>query len=896
MHMKRTAAALSIAARLQIANAAVLVAAPRQTAAIPSWDLQSSAVVANDPASLSQTGLNTTSWHHVPVSKCTLMGCLIEAGVYTEKELFYSDNLRRVDGNQFLVPWIYRHEFLLDPGPGHHYFLRTHGISSRADIFLNGRQVAASSEQAGSYVGRTYEITNLVGKENALAIQVYPTDYYRDLALGWVDWNPWPADNGTGVWRDVEVKLTGPVKLDPMRVVTHLGTPLETAPANVTIKAKVHNLEDRPVTVTAAGLLTPVSGGRLVGWNQTFTLPPLSATDLILSKTITNPKIWWPRQWGAQPLYKATLTLHVANFHHPSDHATVTFGLRTITTTLNAHNDITFHVNTRPFQILGAGYTPNLFLRSSPSDWDTTLQYLLDLGFNTIRLEGKNEHPWLYAAADRLGVMILPGWECCDKWEAWEYNADLGVQPVPMWSDADYDIARRSMLHEAGMMQAHASVLGFLIGSDYWPDERATRGYLEAFETVDWEGPVIGSASKRGFSEQTGPSGMKMEGPYDWVPPGYWWNTEPAEERRGAAFGFGSELGAGVGTPELGSLREFLTGEEIESLWRNPNRSQFHMSRETSQFETRKIYNAALWKRWGAPSSLEDYLIKVQLMDYEATRAQVEAYSAMWNAKRPATGMIYWMLNNGWPSLHWNLWDYYMRPAGSYFGAKAGGKVENTAFDYVKREVWLVNRSLDKGGARKIEVEVMDMHGRSAYKGTAVVTTAPNSSQKILSLDEAFGNVTEPVFLRLLLWDAQGREQLLSRNVYWVAKDEDVLDWDKSEWYVTPASKYSDYTALNRLSPAQVAVSTAKGKTSTVDITLENKSAVPAFFVSLKLVDYQGRDVLPVTWDDNYVTVWPGESLAVQAKAPKGVDKENWQPSRVLVGGKNVDQGGVDLN
>ncbi|KAK4096227.1 glycoside hydrolase family 2 protein, partial [Parathielavia hyrcaniae] len=893
MHTKKTAVSFSIAAGLQTINAAVLVAAPRQTAAIPSWDLQSSAVAGNDLGILSRTGFDTTSWHHVPVSRCTLMGCLIEAGVYTESELFYSDNLRKVDANQFLVPWIYRHQFLLDPGPGHHYFLQTHGISSRADIFLNGRQVATASEQAGSYVGLSYEITNIVGKENALAIRVYPTDYYRDFALGWADWNPWPADNGTGVWRDVEVKVTGPVMLEPMRVLTHLGTPLETAPANVTLKAKVHNLEAKPVTVTASGLLTPVAGGRLTGWEQTFTLAPLTTTDLVLTKTITNPKIWWPAQWGAQPLYKATLTLHASDFHHPSDHVEVTFGLRAVTTTLNAHNDLTFHINTRPFQVIGAGYTPNLFLRSSSqSDWDTTLAYLLDLGFNTLRLEGKTEHPWLYAAADKAGVMLLPGWECCDKWEAWEYNADL-PQPEPAsmyWSDEDYGIAARSMLHEAGMMQAHASVAGFLIGSDYWPDEWATRGYLEALQAVDWQVPVVGSASGRGFSDLTGPSGMKMEGPYDWVPPGYWWDTEPAAggERRGAAFGFGSELGAGVGTPELESLREFLTGEEMESLWRSPGRSQFHMSREPSEFESREIYNAALWKRWGAPTGLEDYLMKVQLMDYEATRAQVEAYTAMWNAKRPATGMIYWMLNNAWPGLHWSLWDYYMRSAGSYFGAKSGGKLENAALEYVRREVWLVNRSLDKGGTRKVEVEVMDMHGMSVYKSTVVATTAPNTSQKIMSLEEAFLDVTEPVFVRLLLWDAQGREQLLGRNVYWVCQDEDVLDWDKSEWYVTPVSKYADYTALNGLAPAQVAVSAAKGKTNTVDIVLENLSGVPAFFVSLRLVDTQGRDVLPVTWDDNYFTLWPGESLAVQAKAPKGVSKDKWQPSRVLVGGKNV--------
>jgi exo-1,4-beta-D-glucosaminidase len=887
MRVKRAAVALLLATQSQ----AALVSSPGDTAAIPSWHLQSSAVAGTNLEGLSRTGLDTRSWHHVRTSKCTLMGCLVEAGVYKEHELFYSDNLRKVDETQFSVPWIYRHEFSLEPGPGKHFFLQTHGISSRADIFLNGKQVASAAEQAGSYVGRNYDITKLVEKHNALAIQVYPTSYYYDLALGWVDWNPWPADNGTGVWRDIEIKQTGAVMLEPLRVVTQLGPTLGDEPAHITLKALAHNLEDYPVTVTATALITPKSGGRSIPLKQTFTLQPLSTIDLVLSTTIPNPQIWWPRQWGPQPLYTATLTLTTPHTTTPSDHTTTTFGLRTVTTTLNAHNDTTFHINSRPFQVLGAGYTPNLFLRSSPSQWETELRYVLDLGLNTVRLEGKNEHPALYAIADRLGVMLLPGWECCDKWEAWAYNTDLAVSPVPVWDDEDYKIARDGMAHEAGMMQTHASVMGFLVGSDYWPDERATRGYLEAFAGVDWQTPVLGSASKRGFSEQTGPSGMKMEGPYDWVPPGYWWDTDPAGERLGAAYGFGSELGAGVGTPELGSLRRFLGEGELEDLWRSPNRSLFHMSRETSQFETREIYNAGLWNRWGPPESLEDYLMKAQLMDYEATRAQVEAYTAMWNAERPATGMIYWMLNNAWPSLHWNLWDYYMRPAGSYFGAKVGARMENVVFDYVRRAVWLVNRSLDKHGDRLVEVEVMDLHGKVVYNDKVATTTTPNTSKNIASLQDVLANVTDVVFLRVALYDAHKPGNVLSRNVYWVAKEPDVLEWASSTWYVTPVSTYVDYTALNKLQPAHVKARGAWNRHG-VDVTLENTAAVPAFFVSLNLVDKDGRDVLPVTWEDNYVTLWPGESMTLRATV-LGAGNAPWE---VVVAGKNVGRMSVGLD
>lgn len=898
MRLKKRAVVLGLATEFQAGKTAALVVSAGDTAAIPSWDLQSSAQTGTDLETLSRIGLNTSSWHHVAASKCTLMGCMIEAGVYSEAELFYSENLRKIDAKQFLVPWIYRNEFELEPVPGQHYFLQTHGISSRADIYLNGKQVASSTEQAGSYVGRSYEITGMVNQTNALVIQAHPTDYYRDLALGWVDWNPWPADNGTGVWRDVEIRQTGPVMLEPLRVMTQNSSPIGTGPANVTLKARAHNLENSTVAVTATGIIAPVSGGIPTTWNATFTLPPLSTSDIVLNTTIQNPATWWPRQWGSQPLYNATLTITPTspdnnNNNTQSDHATATFGFRTITTTLSAHNDTTFHINGRPFQVLGAGYSPNLFLRFSPSRWESELRYALALGLNTIRLEGKNEHPLLYSIADRLGVMLLPGWECCDKWEAWAYNTDLAVQPTLVWGEGDYEIAERSMNHEAGMMQAHPSVMGFLVGSDYWPDERATAGYLRALEGAGWQMPVVAAASKRGFSKGTGPSGMKMEGPYDWVPPAYWFDTGVdglGKGRYGAAFGFGSEFGAGVGTPELASLKRFLGDGELDDLWKSPNKSLFHLSREGSQFETREIYNAALWKRWGAPTGLEDYLMKSQLMDYEATRAQFEAYTAKWNAKRPATGLIYWMLNNAWPGLHWNLWDYYMRPAGSYFGAMIGGRVENAVFDPVKKSVWLVNRSLRSVGVRNIDVQVLGLNGTVLHNSRVTATTNINRSREVASLAKALGTIENVVFLRLILSDGYGK--VLSRNVYWVAKELDVLDWDNSEWYVTPVTRYADYTALNKLDQAQVAISTAINADGQVVVTLENQSLVPAFFVSLNLVDTQGKDVLPLTWDDNYVTLWPKEKTTLTAT---NVGAGDWEPLEVRVVGKNVDRAAVSV-
>ncbi|KAI8958153.1 glycoside hydrolase family 2 protein [Daldinia sp. FL1419] len=886
MHLRQPLLGLCLS--INTLAAAALLSEPGEVAIIPSWDIQSTERVGADLAALSKPGVDTKTWHEIDSPRCTLMGCLIQAGVYRESGLFFSNALQNFNSSQFKVPWIYRKEFTLDPSPGNRYFhLQTHGITSSADIYVNGQEVVTQELQAGSYVGNSFDITKIANTTNALVIQVYPTDYNYDFGLGFVDWNPYPPDNGTGVWRNVEIKQTGPILLSPLRVTTQASLPIGHSSALINLKTTATNLEDREATVELVGTISLEGASEAYELSQTVTIPPLGSVDVALETAINEPAIWWPKQWGSQPLYTGQLSASTNG--SVSDKIERIFGVRQVTAELNANNDTIFFVNGYPFQVVGSGYSADIFLRWDSAKFTTQAKLMLDLGHNTVRLEGKNEQPELYEITDRLGLMVLPGWECCDKWEAWTYNEDLAVKSE--WTDADYTIANKSMYHEALMQQGHPSVLGYLVGSDYWPDDKAAGAYYNSLEAADWQSPIIASASERGYPKILGPSGLKMVGPYDWVPPNYWYDVEPSEDRLGAAFGFGSELGSGVGTPEISSLKKFLSEADLDDLWKSPNKGLYHMSTSVSSFYDRRIYNTALWKRYGAPTSLEDYLFKAQIQDYEATKSQFEGFASLWNADRPATGLIYWMLNNAWPSLHWNLFDYYLHPAGSYFGAKAGSRLEHVAYDYNGNLVYLINRSLDRKGSRTVTVDVIDKHGKAVYNSQEEFDTVPNNSTDIIDLTEALKNNTDVVFLRLLLSD--DKNTTLSRNVYWIANTTDILDWDNSDWFYTPVTRYADYTALNSLEPAEVSVTTAvKSKRSCAKaggllVVLENRSSVPAFFIRLNLVDDKGEDVLPVFWSDNYVTLWPHEKLELQVEGEGGAS--------VQVTGKNIQKAQVYL-
>src|ERR1700752_731118 len=189
--------------------------------------------------------------------------------------------------------------------------------------------------------------------------------------------------------------------------------------------------------------------------------------------------------------------------------------------------------------------------------------------------------------------MVLGGWECCDKWES---AAKTGGEP---WDAADEKLAAASMASEARLLRNHPSVIGFLIGSDNAPPAALAKMYADTLHAEDWSLPIIAAAEAQGTAE-TGPSGMKMDGPYAWVPPAYWY-----ADRTGGAFGFDSEVSAGASIPRLEDLARMLSPQELEALWKYPQVRQYHAGAAWSVFANIASFDNALATRSGAPRSLE---------------------------------------------------------------------------------------------------------------------------------------------------------------------------------------------------------------------------------------------------------------------------------------------------
>jgi exo-1,4-beta-D-glucosaminidase len=346
-----------------------------------------------------------------------------------------------------------------------------------------------------------------------------------------------------------------------------------------------------------------------------------------------------------------------------------------------------------------------------------------------------------------------------------------------------------------------------------------------------------------------------MRGPYDWVPPVYWYE----DTALGGPHGFATEIGPGPAPPPLESLARFLPEDE---LWPVGEAWRYHCG--GGRYKTLDVFNAAMDARYGRPSSAAEYARKAQVAAYESHRAMLESFGAR---KYTATGVIQWMLNNAWPSMIWHLYDFYLRPGGAYFGAKKACEPLHVQYGYDDRSVVVVNSTLESHSGLTATARVYDLGATEKERQSATLDVGPDAAIVAFALPRPEG-LSSTYFLVLTLDDAKG--QSVSRNVYWLSTKRERLDWTRSNGSYTPVAEYADLTGLDRLAPAEVRATvlfeTARAEGRAL-VVVENTSRALAFFVHLTVRKGPGGDeVLPVLWEDNDLTLLPGEKreLAVR--------------------------------
>ena len=358
----------------------------------------------------------------------------------------------------------------------------------------------------------------------------------------------------------------------------------------------------------------------------------------------------------------------------------------------------------------------------------------------------------------------------------------------------------------------------------------------------------------------SGPAGMKMWGPYEWQAPYYWYS----EQAKGNAVGFNTEIGIGAQFPVKETIMKMIPEDQ---LWPVGEAYDYHTTTSRDALHDLNELKMVIEKRMGGAENLDEFIRKAHFIDYEGTRAMIEAHRV--NVPR-STGVIQWMLNSAWPSLYWQLYDWFLVPTASFWSVRKGCAPQQLIYNYGDNYIYAVN---DEKQDMKLRAHAMvyGLDGTLLCDASADADMPTGSSTRLFEL---LGMEDDVNFVFLTLEDRKGN--VVSANEYVIAKVMDKHDWSKYRWWRTQMESYADFSALNDLTQAEVSVSI-----NGTQVTLENKSDVVAFFIRMDLKDSEGN-VLPGYWTDNLVTLQPHQTLTYEFKA----DNE----ATLTVSGWNVDE------
>ena len=761
---------------------------------------------------------------------CTVAGALNEAGYFGEnvlEGLRYKD----IDKSVFDKPWVFTTKFGVEKGKRH--VLRFESLGYSADIVLNGKTLATADTTVGPFCVREFDITGMAKASNTLKVTVHKAPA-QSLNHGWVDWNPRPVDETMGILGPVRLISTPDVEVKDVFVKPIVNVN-DFSEARIDVEITLANLLDKPVEGSVKASAEEIS----------FEIPvKLDASEtkvLRHTETVKNPRIWWSAEMGSPELYHMTVSF--GDSHSKS----VRFGIRDISSELTPDGHRQFILNGKKVLVKSAGWADDIFMQDTPESILRQVQMVKDMGLNNIRFEnvwGKDDT--VYDVCDSLGILTLMGFSCQWEWESYcglpETRRNGCIEGEP-WES----MAVRYFHDQLIRLRNHASLIGWLTGSDRAPLPQLEERYMELYNALEYR-PYVCSASGV-KSPVTGPSGMKMAGPYEYVGPDYWF----IDTKRGGAYGFNTETNPGMNIPQKEIVERLLGGEPawpIGPAW------DYHCTASSSHMNNTKIEEAAVAGTYGEADSFEDFVKKAHALDYDSTRSMYEAFRC--NIGK-ATGIVNWMLSSAWPSLYWQLYDWYGVPTAGYYGVKHACAPVQLIYNYGDRSVYAVNDAAPKA-TYSAEITFL---GADSRKLIGKTVSFLSEERKPVRLEKLPAGV--PGFLSLVLRDAAGN--VSARNFYCIGAGGGEYAWDKADWWGIPMTGFADLSFVSALPKADVSLETTPVDGG-ISVKLTNNSEVVSFQNILKAFGADGNLIGGPVWEDNFISLLPGESRTVLCTAP----------------------------
>ncbi|MEP6949624.1 MAG: sugar-binding domain-containing protein [Ginsengibacter sp.] len=879
------------------------------------WKLQSTTQVGVNESVVSSIKCNTTNWVRAQIPT-SVLGALVKAGIYPDPHFDLndlripdaSDELsQRLDlnkythlkgiANPFKDPYWFRTTFNIPKeNKDKRVWLNFDGINYRADVWLNGKQIADASEMAGMFLRFKYDVTQYINQTgtNVLAVKIHQvdhvgtpdpgftftpfgprrgqgTDIFKDVTLkfmaGW-DCAPVVRDRNMGLYQDVYLTYTGDVKIADPYIITDLGLP-DTTLANVSVSAVLTNAAKGDKKVILRGTIDLLKEVDFYSYKKTMpgnlktivfekevelaagqTLNVSFSPDDFAQLKIVNPYLWWPNGYGRQYLHNLKLTVETDGAI--SDVKNVTFGIRKITTTLkelNGEYGRIFWINGKKIFCRGGWIQPDMMLDMNKKRVYDEARLLAESNTNMIACEDMPSPPeQVMAAYDKYGLLVWETfYQCWTSYPGTEsfanpLNTELSLKN-------SFDIVKRYRNNPSLVLWAGACET-IMRGELYKPLRKfikemdTTRPFI-ATSSYDWN---IDSLTP--YMKPDMPTGMTDDGPpdYTWYPHAYYYDKVLEVKKQM----FRDELGVPA-VSTAGSMRKYifdLGKGPINNIYPLDKKWAYHDAWDGDGYAFR-AYDSAIRNQFGQPATAEEYIRNAQYINAGSYRAMYEAYNhRMWTI---TSGVMLWKLNATWPQVVWQIYDWFLCQNAGYFYAKKAMEPLHIQLNENNYMVSVINTMHHQHKNLTAVVKVFNDDLKVMWQKEGTFHVEENCYKELFQIPKMEG-LSKVYFVKLILKDEAG--SIVSDNFYWLSSLEktdftDILKLPKVKPDVQQTNSYSDSEVV-------------------VKVTVKNPSDKLAFFKRLMITKGNGGDeVVPTFWSDNFFTLLPGEEKIITARFAK---------------------------
>jgi hypothetical protein len=752
------------------------------------FDMQSSAVIPDNGAVLSTINYHSNNyWFPVKVP-CTVLTGLVANKVYPDPYIGMnnmlipdaSDSFNREyhlekysflpnEPNPWKKPYWYRTTFSVPAADEGKFFqLIFKGINYRAEVWLNGKRLADSSEMAGMFAEYFLNATSAINAGvNVLAVKIYPLDepglpahpqlnalgdFYANggptgdigknvtmlCSAGW-DWIPEVHDRNIGIWQPVYLRTTGHVIIQQPHIITDLPNLPDTSIAKLTLRFTLSN----NVNATSNGKLKLIISpetfeGKAFIIEQNISVAANEKKDIELNADnvkqlmMNKPHLWWPNNYGNAHLYR--MRIQYINGNEISDDTSFLFGVRTVSSKaimVNGWVRRDFYVNGKRVHLVGGAWVPDMMLNRDSIRNDYELHLCRNANVNLVRIWGGGigETDDFYDCADRYGMMV---WQ--DFWVTGDTHGEFK-------GSADYppqgDVFVRNIVSTILRIRNHASLLVWTGGNEGHARKELYDAMRDNVATLDGTRPFIPSSS--GFAKQPSgwkgswpddmPSGVYSGGPYSWQDAAQYYKLADA----GKDWVFKDETGL-PSQPPYSTLPKIISNLVPDPSLPYPLNDTWGYHDACSGNGHYELYYKAMKDRYGEPTSMKNFCDKMQLVNADGYRGIFEAAGHKLNE---TGGVMLWKLNAAFPSVVWQVYDWYLQPNAGYYFMQNACEPVHVQLNLDDSMVAVINRTYHPQQNVSVHVQVIDINGTSLYNETKNVSLDTTDVKEISSLSSA---------------------------------------------------------------------------------------------------------------------------------------------------------------